>query len=76
MKTSSRRMKTWHSLWPQKVTGSFEFSDLLYDHKGNSDLCGRFDVVYDPLRSRGHKRSPWFMIYFMTQKVTVTFVVG
>ena len=28
--------------------------DLLYDPKGNGDLCGRFDLVYDPLMSRGH----------------------
>ena len=44
-------METWHSLWPQKVTGSLEFSDLLYDPKGHGDLCGRFDLVYDP---KGH----------------------
>ena len=44
-------METWHSLWPQKVTGSsLEFSDLLYDPKGHGDLCGQFDVVYDPKR--------------------------
>ena len=41
---------TWHSLWPQKVTGSLEFSDLLYEPKGHGNLCGRFDVVYDPKR--------------------------
>ena len=45
-------METWHSLWPQKVTGSLELSDLLYDPKGHGDLCGRFDVVYDPKRQR------------------------
>ena len=33
--------------------------DLLYDckghdPKGHGDLCGRFDLVYDPKRSRGH----------------------
>ena len=28
--------------------------DLLYDSKGHSDLCGQFDRVYDPNRSRGH----------------------
>ena len=44
-------MEIWHSLWPQKVTGSLEFSDLLYDPKGHGDLCGQFDVVYDP---KGH----------------------
>ena len=43
-----KRMEIWHSLWPQKVTGSLEFSDLLYDPKGHGDLCGRFDVVYNP----------------------------
>ena len=30
-------METWHSLWPQKVTGSLEFSDLLYDPKCHGD---------------------------------------
>ena len=55
-------METWHSLWPQKVTGSLEISDLLYDPKGHGDLCGRFDVVA--------------VTYFMTPKVTVTFVVS
>ena len=28
--------------------------DLLYDTKGHCDLCGRFDLVYDPKRSQGH----------------------
>ena len=28
--------------------------DLLYDPKGHGDLCGQFDLVYDPKRSRGH----------------------
>ena len=44
-------METWHSLWPQKVTGSLEISDLLYYPKGHGDLYGRFDVVYDPKSS-------------------------
>ena len=47
-------------LLPQKVTGSLEVTghcDLLYDPKGHGDLCGRFDPVYDPKRSRGHSRS-------------------
>ena len=38
----------------QKVTESLEFSDRLYDPKGHGDLCGRFDLVYDPKRSLGH----------------------
>ena len=28
--------------------------DLHYDPKGHGDLCGRFDLVYDPERSRVH----------------------
>ena len=28
--------------------------DLLYDPKGHGDLFDRFDLVYDPKRSRGH----------------------
>ena len=33
--------------------------DLLYYLKVPGDLCCRFDLVYDPLSSRGYKRSPW-----------------
>ena len=47
--------------------------DLLYDPEGHGDLCGRFDLVYDPNRSRSLEVA---VTYFMTQKVTVTFVVG
>ena len=46
-----------NGLWPLKVTGSLEVTghcDLLYDPKGHGDLCGRFDLVYDPLSSLGH----------------------
>ena len=28
--------------------------DLLYDPKGHGELCDGFDIVYEPLRSRGH----------------------
>ena len=28
--------------------------DLLYDAKGYGALCGSFDLVDDPKRSRGH----------------------
>ena len=28
--------------------------DLLNDHKGHGDLCGKFDLVYDPKRSQDH----------------------
>ena len=48
--------------------------DLLYDPKGHGDVCGRFDLVYDPKRSRGSLEVA--VTYFMTPKVTVTFVVG
>ena len=48
--------------------------DLLYDPKGHGDLCGRFDLVYDPKRSAGSLEVA--VTYFMTPKVTVTFVVG
>ena len=27
--------------------------DLLNDPNGGGDLCGRFDLVYDPKKSRG-----------------------
>ena len=46
--------------------------DLLYDPKGHGDLCGRFDLVYDPKRSRSLEVA---VTYFMTPKVTITFVV-
>ena len=49
-------------------------SDLLYDHKGHGDLCGRFDVAYDPEKVTGSLEVA--VTYFMTPKVTVTFVVG
>ena len=34
-----RAQEEWkrHSLWPQKVTGSLEFSDLLYDPNCHGD---------------------------------------
>ena len=28
--------------------------DLLYDSRGHGDLCRRFDLLYDPKRSRSH----------------------
>ena len=48
--------------------------DLLYDPKGHGDLCGRFDLVYDPKKVTGSFEVA--VTYFMTPKVTVTFVVG
>ena len=48
--------------------------DLLYDPKGHGDVCGRFDLVYDPKRSQGFLEVA--VTYFMTPKVTVTFVIG
>ena len=49
--------------------------DLLYDPKGaQCDLCGRYDLVYDPKRSQESLEVA--VTYFMTPKVTVTFVVG
>ena len=32
--------------------------DLLYDPKGHGGVRGQFELVYDPKRSRGHKRLP------------------
>ena len=48
--------------------------DLLYDPKGHGDLCGRFDLVYDPQKVT--RSLEVAVTYFMTPKVTVTFVVG
>ena len=48
--------------------------DLLYDPKGQGDLCRRFDLVYDPKKFTGSLEVA--VTYFMTPKVTVTFVVG
>ena len=47
--------------------------DLLYDPKGHGDLCGRFDLVYEPQKVTGSLEVA--VTYFMTPKVTVTFVV-
>ena len=47
--------------------------DLLYDPKGHVDLCGKFDLVNDPKKSQSLEVA---VTYFMTPKVTVTFVVG
>ena len=47
--------------------------DLLYDPKGHGDLCGRFDLVYDQQKVTGSLEVA--VTYFMTPKVTVTFVV-
>ena len=44
--------------------------DLLNDPKGHGDLCGRFDLVYDPKGSLEVA-----LTFFMSPKVTVTFVV-
>ena len=46
---------------------------LLYNPKGHGDLCGRFDLVHAP---KGHGVMKNAVIYFMTPKVRVTFVVG
>ena len=48
--------------------------DLLYDPKGHGHLCGRFDLVYDPKKVTGSLEVA--VTYFMTPKVTLTFVVG
>ena len=51
--------------------------DLLYDPKGHGDRCGRFDLVYDPKRSQQVTGSLEVAVtFFMTPKVTVTYVVG
>ena len=48
--------------------------DLLYDPKGHGDLCGRFDLVLRPQKVTGSLEVA--VTFFMTPKVTVTFVVG
>ena len=48
--------------------------DLFYDPKGHGDHCGQFGLVYDPQKVTGSLEVD--VIYFMTLKVTVTFVVG
>ena len=48
----------WPSLWPPKGHGVIR-GDLLYDSKGHGDFCVRFDLVYDPKKSRSHLRSAW-----------------
>ena len=46
---------------------------LLYDPKGNDDLCGRFDPGHDPQKVTGSLEVA--VTYFMTPKVTAIFVV-
>ena len=47
--------------------------DYLPDEpKGHGDICGLFDLVYDPKMSRVIIEV--IVTYFMTPKVTVTFV--
>ena len=48
--------------------------DLLYDSKGYGDLCGQFDPSLRPFKVKGSLEVT--VTYFMTPKVTVTFVVG
>ena len=60
-----------------KVTGSLEVTgqcDLLCDPKSHGDLYGLFDLVFDPKKVTGSLEVA--LTYFMTSKVTVTFVVG
>ena len=47
--------------------------DILNDSNGHGDLCGCFDIVFDPI---GHGSLEVAVTYFMTPKVTVTFVFG
>ena len=52
---SWRRMETWHSLWPQKVTGSLEVTVTYFmTQKVTVTFFSRFDLVYDPQRSQVH----------------------
>ena len=37
--------------------------DLLFDSKGHGDLCGGFDIVYNPKRSRGLNRGHRDLLY-------------
>ena len=47
--------------------------DLLYDLKGQGNLCGRFDLVFNKNVTGSLEVT---VTYFMTSKVTMTFVVG
>ena len=44
---------------------------LLYNSKGQFDLCGRFDLVYDHKKVKGSLEVNGS--YFMTKKVNLTF---
>ena len=48
--------------------------DLIYDFKGHGYLCGWFNIVNDPQKVSGSLEVT--VTHFMTQKSTVTFVVG
>ena len=46
-------MDTWHSLWPQKVTGSLEVTVTYFmTSKISMTICCRIDLVYD---LKGHR---------------------
>ena len=46
--------------------------DLIYVLIGNGDLCGRFDLVYDP---KGHGSLEVAVTFFITPMVRVTLLV-
>ena len=47
--------------------------DLVYDPKGNGDLCGQFEVVYGSNIKGSFEVT---VIYFMTPKVTAICLVS
>ena len=48
--------------------------DLLFDTNYHVDLCGRFDLAYDPKKVTGTLEVN--VSYLMTSNVMATFVVG
>ena len=48
--------------------------DLLFDPKGHGDLCGQFEPCLWPQKVTGPLEVA--VTYFITPKVTVTYVVG
>ena len=57
--------------WNRVIRGR---RDIRFDPKSHGDLCGRFDLVYDPKKVTGSLEVA--LTYFMTPEFTVIIVVG
>ena len=49
-------MESWQSSWPQKVTGSLEFSDLLYEPKCHGDKIKKKEKLKKKIKKKFKKK--------------------